>query len=355
MLDQFADALRSGLFIFLVTVGSLVGVLLCFVVLQRGVRELHFRRTRRVERRYGGVIDGLVQETGPWDGAAVLMRAPKRHRRIIARLLIRPLHVLSGESVTRARDAAGQVGLTSVWHHDLTERRWWRRAEAALALGFIRDAAVCGDLIDLLDDPHEEVRSAAVEALGRLGDLRAVPALLGRLSERSRHQQFRIIDAVTMLGPSGAADLLDHASHHPEQLPILTGLLASIGGAAAVPDLLKWASSPMAATRTAAFEALGAIGLDDRSFYHALRALRDSDDEVRAMAARALGRSGREDAAPYLAAGLDDGWVVATQAARALSLLGDAGVAVLAERASGEGDAAGLARQMLWEHARDTR
>ncbi len=355
MLDRSADALRGGLAVLLVTLGSLVVLLLCLVILQRGVRELRFRRTRRLERRYGGVVDALFRETGAWSGAALLVRAPRRHRRLIASLLIGPLRVLSGESVTRARDALGVVGLTSVWTRGLTARRWWRRAEAALALGFIRDASVFDSLITLLDDSHGEVRSAAVEALGRLGDLRAVPALLRCLSEQSHHQRVRIIDAVTMLGPSGAPALLDHARHHPEQLPILTGLLASIGGAAAVPDLLDWASSPMATTRTAAFDALGAIGLDDRSFYHALRALRDSDEGVRATAARALGRSGRVDASPYLAACLDDGWLVARQAARALSGLGEAGVALLEARSHGDGDVAGLANQMLWERARDSR
>lgn len=355
MLDRFADTLHRGLFSFLIVVGSLIGVLLVLVVVQRGVRELRFRRTRRIERRYGGVIDALYRETGAWDGAAALMRAPRRHRSIIARLLIRPLYVLSGESVARARNAASLAGLTSVWNHDLTERRWWRRAEAALALGFIRDPAAYDSLTGLLDDPEDEVRAAAVEALGRFGDLHAVPALLDRLSDPSRHQPARIVDAVTMLGASGAGHLLDHAREHPERLPLLTGLLASIGGAAAVPDLLTWSSSMDASTRRAALEALGAIGLDDRSFYHALRALRDSDEEVRAMAAWALGRSGREDAASHLAACLDDGWIVAVQAARALSRLGGAGLAVLAERARENGEAAGLASQMLWEHGHQTR
>ncbi|MDQ3069028.1 MAG: HEAT repeat domain-containing protein [Acidobacteriota bacterium] len=355
MFDKLADVLRDGLFVFLITVAGLLALLLFLLVLQRGVRTFRFRRTARLERRYGVAIDALFRETGPWSGAALLIRAPARHRRIIAKLLSRPLRVLSGESVTRARDAAALVGLTSVWNHDLTERRWWRRAEAALALGLMRDPAVYNDLIGLLDDPHDEVRSASVESLGRLGDLRAVPALLDRLSQQTLHQPARIIDAVSMLGPSGAPALLDHARRHPEQLPMLTGLLASIGGASVVPDLLQWVSFPLAATRAAAFDALGTVGLDDRSFYYALRALRDPDEEVRAMAARALGRNGREDGAPYLAECLDDEWVVAAQAARALALLGDAGLAVLVARSRVEGDEAGVASQMLWEHARGTR
>jgi HEAT repeat protein len=80
-----------------------------------------------------------------------------------------------------------------------------------------------------------------------------------------------------------------------------------------------------------------------------LRALSDTDDEVRAMAARALGRSGRPDAAPYLAPLLDDSWIVAAHTVRALSALGAPGTAVLESRSIEDGRGGELARQMLWE------
>ena len=99
--------------------------------------------------------------------------------------------------------------------------------------------------------------------------------------------------------------------------------------------------------RAAALDALGSIGLDDRSYY-ALRALGDADPHVRAMAARALGRARREDAASYLAPRLDDDWLPAAQAAGARRRLGQRGLAVLQARADDEGQAGDLARQMLW-------
>ncbi|HXG56244.1 MAG TPA: hypothetical protein VNJ03_12765 [Vicinamibacterales bacterium] len=67
------------------------------------------------------------------------------------------------------------------------------------------------------------------------------------------------------------------------------------------------------------------------------------------MAARGLGRSGREDAAGYLAAGLDDEWQVAAHCATALHKLGMAGLDALKARERDEGLAGDLARQMLWE------
>jgi HEAT repeat protein len=79
--------------------------------------------------------------------------------------------------------------------------------------------------------------------------------------------------------------------------------------------------------------------------------LSDASPDVRAAGAWALGRSGREEAAAYLAPRLHDDWIVAAQAARALRALGAAGRRALEAAAAVEDGE--LARQMLWEtHAR---
>jgi HEAT repeat protein len=103
--------------------------------------------------------------------------------------------------------------------------------------------------------------------------------------------------------------------------------------------------------RAAAWRAIGVTGMDDRIAYHALRAMSDEDPRVRARAAQALGRTGRTDFAPYLAAHLDDEWEVAAQGARALSLLGRAGLAALRARetSGARGHGLELARHFLWE------
>ena len=87
--------------------------------------------------------------------------------------------------------------------------------------------------------------------------------------------------------------------------------------------------------------------MDERAYYHVLRALSDDPEQARAMAAWALGRSGRQDAASYIAPRLNDEWIVAAHAARALRDLGTAGQREL-ESAAAHDDAV-LARQMLWE------
>ena len=96
-------------------------------------------------------------------------------------------------------------------------------------------------------------------------------------------------------------------------------------------------------------QALGSLGLDDRAYYYVLRALGDTSDAVRAMAARALGRSRRLGAAPYLAQHLGDEWLVAAHAATSLRMLGPAGERELAARQERARPHRVLARQMLWE------
>ncbi len=131
-------------------------------------------------------------------------------------------------------------------------------------------------------------------------------------------------------------------------------MLALVGGMGARETLLAWTSDDDPTVRAAAWRAMGVTGMDDRAAYHALRALSDVNSRVRAHAAQALGRAGRTDFAPYLAQHLDDEWEVAAQGARALSRLGDAGVAALRQReASGAGGhGLELARHFIWEQAR---
>jgi len=86
----------------------------------------------------------------------------------------------------------------------------------------------------------------------------------------------------------------------PDRLTLVGDILAVTAGTAAAADLMSWSNANDPQVRAAAIGALGTIGLDDRGFYFALRALDDDQAMVRAMAARALGRSGRDDAVEYL-------------------------------------------------------
>jgi hypothetical protein len=345
---EAADVFRRLLVPFLVVGGSLLAILLAYLVLQRVVRELAARRRQTLVSQYRPLINTITQSGLTPQALEQLRAAPAFHRRIVADLLLAPLHSSRGDLVAHVRSAAAAIGLVEQWLTDLQSRRWWRRAEGVRALGLVEGVAALPAIMRALDDEHEEVRAAAVEAAGRLGDPAAITTLVGHLSDGARYPRVRVVDALRSLGPPVTPALVELARAQPDQTRMVADVLGLIGTVAAVDALLQWCGDSRSEVRVAALGALGSIGLDDRSYYFALRALGDSDPQARSMAARALGRALREDAVGYLAARLDDEWLPAAQAAGALRRLGGAGLAALHARAHDEGQAGNLARQMLW-------
>lgn len=326
-------------------------MLLAYLLIQRAVRELTFRRRHRLVARYQPFVDAITQFGAAPETLDLLRGVPAFHRRIVAGLLLAPLHVARGSLVSHVREAAIAIGLVEQWLADLRSRRWWLRADGVRALGFVAHLPALPAILRALNDEHQEVRAAAAEAAGRLGNPRAIPLLLAQLDNGSRYQRARVVDALQQLGPRVTPALADFVEAHPQHAALAAEVLELIGTAAAMDPLLQWCDDARGDVRAAALRALGSIGLDDRGYDVALQALDDADPGVRAMAARALGRGRRDAAVRALAGQLDDEWLPAAQAAGALRLLGAAGRAALQARAGDTGQAGDLARQMLWSAA----
>jgi hypothetical protein len=327
--------------------GTVLLLLVCHVLVLHAVRELVFRRRQRLVALYRPLVASALHDDDSAPSLALLRSTPRRHLSVLSALVVEPLRALKGTITDRARATAEALGLVGKWEADLYHKRWWIRAEAAHSLGLVRHGSAVRPLIAALDDPHEEVRAAAVEALGLIGNPSAIPELVARLGEQSRHQRVRIVEALQQFGLSAVTPLLDHAQRCPEDLAIVADLLGSLEAPAAVESLLSWSGHPRADVRASVMRAIGAIGVDERVYYHVLRALTDEAGDVRAAAAWALGRSGRQEAASYLAPRLQDEWIVAAQSARALRHLGEPGRREL--EAAAALDQGELARQMLWE------
>lgn len=343
------DRLHDLVVPFLLVLATLLASMFTWLIAWRTGVQLHTTWRRQVMARYRPLVGELVGPSPAPDVMERLSRSPRRYRDAIGTLILDALRLTTGEIVPRLRDAAGVVGLVDRWRAGLHDRHWWVRAESVRALGLVRELSVVDTLIAALDDPHDEVRAAAVDALGRIGDDRAVPALLGRLPDESRHQRARLVEAVRRLGPSVVPALVAYAQAHPGDAALAIEVLGVTGGTGALEHLLAWTGADEPAVRVAALQAVGSIGLDERSYYYALRALDDPDPDVRGMAARALGRSGRRAAVPYLAAHLNDEWIVAAQAAAGLRRLGRDGALALRAQRDAPGQAGVLARQMIWE------
>lgn len=349
MLLTIAERFRDALVPLLAAGTALLLLLFIILIGQRLVRAAVESRRRTLLERYRPLVDAALGSDSP-RALEAIVAVPAHHRDVAAELVLATLRVVRGAQNSRARVVAHHLQLTAQWRSDLGSRLWWRRAEAALALGLLQDRSAAAPLAGLLDDEHEQVRAAAIDALGQIGDPWAIRPLLARIGDPTRHERARLVQALRAFGEDAARALVQHGQRHERDRAVVATILSFVGGAPAAGPLLEWSSSEDAETRTAAWSALAAIGLDERGFYHAIKALNAGEASVRAAAARALSRTGREDAVPQLAGRLDDDWEVAAQSARALARLGTPGLDALRRRIKdGDGLGCELARQVLWE------
>lgn len=349
MLLTIAERFRDALVPFLLVGSAILLALLVTLIGQRLIRAAIATRRRSLLERYRPAVDAALS-SGTAESLDAISRIPKRHREVIADLVLGTLRIVRGAQNERARDVAQRMDLTAQWRDDLQSRMWWRRSEAALALGLLRDKKSVPLLTPLLDDEHEQVRAAVIDALGQIGDVWAIGPLLARLSDPTRHERTRLVQALRAFGENGARALVQHGKSHEKDRLVVASVLSFVGGGLAAEPLLEWSTAPDGETRAAVWTALATIGLDDRGFYHAIKALNANEAPVRAAAARALARTGRNDAIPYLSGKLDDTWEVSAVCALSLARLGPAGIQALKDRqAAGAGLGHDLAQQVLWE------
>lgn len=190
----------------------------------------------------------------------------------------------------------------------LKHKESWIRIAAVNALGRIEDLRAVEPLIQALEVADSSYfRAATVSALGKLGDARAVPSLIQALQDEGNV----IVKAATALGQIGkpAVESLIQAM---EEVDSSFGrghaakTLGRIGDAKAVDPLLHvFTNDKNNYVRGEAARALGEIG-NTKAFAPLLQALNDTDDEIRVAAARALGEMGDARAVTPLLRALND-------------------------------------------------
>jgi HEAT repeat protein len=324
----------------------LASTVLAAVVLERAAFAVQQVRSARIARRY----NALVRRALDGDDAArrALSASPSRHHIAIARLLIVPLIEDRDPSrIAEARATAKVLAVFPIAERYLRSRWWWRRSIALRMFGLIQARDHSAQLIAALDDPHPDVRAAALDGLLDLQNPATVPAIAVRLYDESMPPGRRAA-ALKAFGSSCEPFLLELSALDAAHRRSCALALAICGTPRSRPVLCRWTRDLRPGVRAAAFRALGDIGLDDDATRAAIENLESEDSQVRAMAARALRGCRDPGAAISLAPRLDDTWVVAVQAAHTLESMGMAGLAVLQTRAS-QTDLAGLlARQTLW-------
>ena len=144
------------------------------------------------------------------------------------------------------------------------------------ALGEIGDPRAVEPLIRFLRDPSVEVRWETALALGEIGDPRATAPLLAGLRDPDRYVRYGTALALRKIGWKPGDD--GERAYELLGLQDWEGLLAL--GPAAIPALSAALRDREKSVRARAVEVLGEIG-DPGAIPAIMRALRDGDDEVR--------------------------------------------------------------------------
>jgi HEAT repeat protein len=325
-------------------------VTLLVVLLLLSVGGAHVTRHRR-ERRdasHRAALTPLVYAL--LDGeqtAASLADAPA----VLDDVVLHLLPQLRGNDRQVLRDLLVARGVVDRAADELAARAPWRRGRAAMLLGATGSTRHTPDLVSLLEDRSSDVRSAATRALGRSGDIDAVPDLLAALTT-SRPVPSGIVGmALLDLGTSALPALrtaLESGTAPARALSAsLLGLHGDLPATAALTAALDDGWAPVDVRRAAA-GALGRIGAPQAADALSRATVHAGDPLLRSTAAEALGRIGDPGCVPALVAGMAVADLrVRTSCADALAAIIPEGRDRLEDLAGSHGAAAGAARAAL--------
>ena len=185
---------------------------------------------------------------------------------MLADLLLAALRLTTGDVVPRLREAAAGASASSMLENVARDRRWWVRARLRRALGLVREPSSLDGLLGALDEPHEEVRAAAVDALGRIGDpaCAALPCWHGCLTSRgiSAHGSWK---RSGRWGHPSCRCCSPMRESRPSDTAMTVDILGVVGGSAATESVVEWTDATDPAVRAAALRAIGSIGPTIRS------------------------------------------------------------------------------------------
>jgi HEAT repeat protein len=247
------------------------------------------------------------------------------------------------------------------------------RTAAAEALGKLGDARAVEPLVAALKDGDEFVRTAAAEALGELGDVRAVEPLVAALKDEEVNVRKAAVRAlgriweltdivelgnrdskVKMAAAEALGELGDVRAVEPlitalkdEKVNVRKAAVRALGRIWELSDIVGLGNND-SKVRMAAAEVLGKLG-DVRAVEPLVTALKDEARYVQAAAAEALGKLGDVQAVgPLVAALKDEDMNVREAAVRALGELGDAGTkSLITALKDGDGNVRKTAAEVL--------
>jgi len=337
-----------------VTVG-----LLGFLVIRQAIV---LRKMKRDDERCKELL-GLAMEylEEPEFIPAFKAQLKKGDMRLLIKVFANLLPKLKGDYVDNVISLMRELGIQETGLANIRSRKWWRRADAAAILGYFKDPTVISALEDALDDHHVQVRLAAARSLARQKAISSVAGLVARLSVVDPTQSLAVREIFRSLGKPAVPGLIAVLeSDVPDSTKLVAAdALGHIGDPRAVKSLLKvfdagehagergqvsrnrgFAENPQTTHRNialqiAVMQALSKL-YDKESVKALTAALDDPVWEVRACAAECLGAMGVREVVPKLEQLLSDNhWWVRYYAASALFEMGRTGLAALKKASIG--------------------
>lgn len=263
-----------------------------------------------------------------------------------ARALLPSLRGEDRDTLGRMLDRLGAVDAARRQTHS---KRAVVRAEAGEFLGESGSPEAVRDLLELLADSDPKVRWSAARGLGRLGHPSAVAPLLGSLEGAHAVPVDVVADAVFQIRDCPVPILREGLQSPSVPMRAVTvellGRFQALAAADEVIDLLH--HDPSVEVRARAARSLGRMG-SPRATKALLLCVDDGPIAMRAQAIWALGEIGAPEALPVLRATLlGSSHHMGELAADALSATGPSGVELLVEIAAGEGESAATAMRVL--------
>jgi HEAT repeat protein len=290
-------------------------ILVCALIGRRAFFARADERRRAAEERLRPLALALV--SGEEAPGSVLT---SEDAGIVAAMLARFSRQLTGSASVHVAAFFERHGFVDGEIGRLRERRAWRRAHAAYALGDMGSERAVPPLLSALgDDDDRAVGAAAARSLGRLCAVDAVEPLVTTLV-RKRVPRAVAAQALLSIGPRSLPRLKALARHPDADMrAVVIELIGLLGDAADAALVSAGLHDSSAEVRAKATRALGRLGAEEAA--GDLRAaLSDRIPYVRATAAIALGMIADREAAPMLLAqARDDQFDPAQAAARALA------------------------------------
>jgi len=169
------------------------------------------------------------------------------------------------------------------------------RAQAAEALGSIRNRAATPALVRALADENRNVKASVIIALGYMRDRKAVDPLLSFLGkEKDTGLKISAVNVLGVIGDERSLPMLVKLlkDKNPRIKTISAQALGRLRKSAAIEPLLKSSRDKTQKVRLYSIKAIGEIG--DKSAVKDLEKLlkTEKDDKVKVALARSLGRLG---------------------------------------------------------------